>query len=126
MPSLRRTPFQRHGMVYFFAITILPFPLINFIPFVFLSFSPSNFPQETSHWTVSPLIRDSFSMVNSSHPLYSILRYLYGWAKFLIFVCGFLTFQIGSAVGGVASAFYGFNLGMPSCSSLFDLYYSIY
>ncbi|RDY05114.1 hypothetical protein CR513_11082 [Mucuna pruriens] len=37
---------------------------------------------ETSHWTVSPLIRDSFSM-------------------------------IGSAVGGTASAFYGFNLVMP-------------
>ncbi|KAH6789724.1 transmembrane protein [Perilla frutescens var. frutescens] len=37
---------------------------------------------ETSEWTVSPLIRDSFSM-------------------------------IGSAVGGTAGAFYGFNRTMP-------------
>ncbi|KAI3988543.1 hypothetical protein MKX01_026357 [Papaver californicum] len=37
---------------------------------------------ETSGWTISPLIRDSFSM-------------------------------IGSAVGGTASAFYGFNLVTP-------------
>ncbi|KAG4981059.1 hypothetical protein JHK82_034308 [Glycine max] len=43
---------------------------------------PLSKDMETSHWTVSPLIRDSFSM-------------------------------IGSAVGGVASAFYGFNLVMP-------------
>ncbi|XP_026396089.1 uncharacterized protein LOC113290720, partial [Papaver somniferum] len=37
---------------------------------------------ETSRWTISPLIRDNFSM-------------------------------IGSAIGGTASAFYGFNLVMP-------------
>ncbi|ESW04430.1 hypothetical protein PHAVU_011G094200 [Phaseolus vulgaris] len=37
---------------------------------------------ETRNWTVSPLVRDSFSM-------------------------------IGSAVGGTASAFYGFNHVMP-------------
>ncbi|TKY48645.1 hypothetical protein E2542_SST26066 [Spatholobus suberectus] len=43
---------------------------------------PLSNQMETSHWTVSPLIRDSFSM-------------------------------IGSAVGGTASAFYGFNLVMP-------------
>ncbi|XP_047179302.1 uncharacterized protein LOC124846132 [Vigna umbellata] len=45
---------------------------------------------ETSLWTVSPLIRDSFSM-------------------------------IGSAVGGTASAFYGFNLGTPCDSFLFSM-----
>ncbi|KAF6146431.1 hypothetical protein GIB67_037731 [Kingdonia uniflora] len=39
---------------------------------------PLSKQMETSRWTISPLIRDSFSM-------------------------------IGSAVGGVASAFYGFN-----------------
>ncbi|XP_020238158.1 uncharacterized protein LOC109817338 [Cajanus cajan] len=43
---------------------------------------PLSNQMETTHWTVSPLIRDSFSM-------------------------------IGSAVGGTASAFYGFNLVMP-------------
>jgi hypothetical protein len=37
---------------------------------------------ETSSWTVSPMVRDSFSM-------------------------------IGSAVGGIAGAFYGFNHTMP-------------
>ncbi|XP_028808214.1 uncharacterized protein LOC114762802 [Neltuma alba] len=43
---------------------------------------PLSKEMETSDWTVSPLIRDSFSM-------------------------------IGSAVGGTASAFYGFNHVMP-------------
>ncbi|KAI4334236.1 hypothetical protein L6164_018952 [Bauhinia variegata] len=43
---------------------------------------PLSKEMETSHWTVAPLIRDSFSM-------------------------------IGSAVGGTASAFYGFNHVMP-------------
>ncbi|KAI9107692.1 hypothetical protein K1719_021355 [Acacia pycnantha] len=43
---------------------------------------PISKDMETSDWTVSPLIRDSFSM-------------------------------IGSAVGGTASAFYGFNHVMP-------------
>ncbi|XP_061376290.1 uncharacterized protein LOC133318314 [Gastrolobium bilobum] len=43
---------------------------------------PLSKDMETSHWTVSPLIRDNFSM-------------------------------IGSAVGGITSAFYGFNYVMP-------------
>ncbi|KAL3497828.1 hypothetical protein ACH5RR_040560 [Cinchona calisaya] len=43
---------------------------------------PLSKDKDTSHWTVPPLIRDSFSM-------------------------------IGSAVGGTASAFYGFNHVMP-------------
>ncbi|KAI6697069.1 hypothetical protein NL676_017188 [Syzygium grande] len=43
---------------------------------------PLSKAMETSDWNVSPLIRDSFSM-------------------------------IGSAVGGTASAFYGFNHVMP-------------
>lgn len=44
---------------------------------------PLSKEMETSRWTVSPLVRDSFSM-------------------------------IGSAVGGTTSAFYGFNLVMPT------------
>lgn len=43
---------------------------------------PLSKDMETSSWTVSPLVRDSFSM-------------------------------IGSAVGGIAGAFYGFNHAMP-------------
>ncbi|XP_010257720.1 PREDICTED: uncharacterized protein LOC104597707 [Nelumbo nucifera] len=43
---------------------------------------PLSKDMETSSWTVSPLIRDSFSL-------------------------------IGTAVGGTASAFYGFNHAMP-------------
>jgi len=114
MPSLRRTTFKPHGI---------------FLPnnsYSFLSFSLTNsihFIQETSHWTVSPLIRDSFSMVNSSHPFRFFLLYVCGCAKFLIFGCGVWAFQIGSAVGGTASAFYGFNLGIHSCSSLFDYFW---
>ncbi|RLM93833.1 uncharacterized protein C2845_PM08G08920 [Panicum miliaceum] len=43
---------------------------------------PLSKDMETSSWTVSPMVRDSFSM-------------------------------IGSAVGGIAGAFYGFNHTMP-------------
>uniref|UniRef100_A0A2P2KGI0 Uncharacterized protein n=1 Tax=Rhizophora mucronata TaxID=61149 RepID=A0A2P2KGI0_RHIMU len=51
---------------------------------------PLSKEMETSSWTVSPLIRDSLSM-------------------------------IGSAVGGTASAFYGFNHGTSCNSILFSL-----
>ncbi|XP_057808392.1 uncharacterized protein LOC131022859 isoform X1 [Salvia miltiorrhiza] len=43
---------------------------------------PLTMEMETSKWTVTPLVRDSFSM-------------------------------IGSAVGGIAGAFYGYNRTMP-------------
>ncbi|KAI3851699.1 hypothetical protein MKX03_022344, partial [Papaver bracteatum] len=57
---------------------------------------------ETSSWKISPLTRDSFSMVL---PFF----------LFVIFSFSYLKFEhtIGSAVGGTASAFYGFNLVMP-------------
>ncbi|KAF8661563.1 hypothetical protein HU200_056984 [Digitaria exilis] len=47
---------------------------------------------ETSSWTVPAMVRDSFSMVLFTH---------------------FIFWQIGSAVGGIAGAFYGFNHTMP-------------
>ncbi|KAF8724146.1 hypothetical protein HU200_021162 [Digitaria exilis] len=47
---------------------------------------------ETSSWTVPAMVRDSFSMVLLTH---------------------FIFWQIGSAVGGIAGAFYGFNHTMP-------------
>lgn len=113
MPSLRRAPFKPHGIFLpNNSYSFISFSLTNFIPLI----------QETSLWNVSPLIRDSFSMVNYSHPFRFFLRYLCGCAKFLIFVFGVEHFQIGSAVGGTASAFYGFNLGIHSCSSLFGYF----
>ncbi|KAF7029224.1 hypothetical protein CFC21_041028 [Triticum aestivum] len=55
---------------------------------------PLSKDMETSSWTVTPLVRDSFSMVCS------IAFYR-------------PPVQIGSAVGGTAGAFYAFNHAMP-------------
>ncbi|KAF7036248.1 hypothetical protein CFC21_046971 [Triticum aestivum] len=55
---------------------------------------PLSKDMETSSWTVTPLVRDSFSMVCS-----------------VAFHCS--PVQIGSAVGGTAGAFYAFNHAMP-------------
>ncbi|KAM3349005.1 hypothetical protein ACQJBY_022276 [Aegilops geniculata] len=55
---------------------------------------PLSKDMETSSWTVTPLVRDSFSMVCS-----------------IAFYCS--PVQIGSAVGGTAGAFYAFNHAMP-------------
>ena len=76
---------------------------------------PLSKEMETSAWTVPPLIRDSFSMVLFLLlPTVSMYQEIYFvMLKFglLMLCCNSITVQIGSAVGGTASAFYGFNYG---------------
>lgn len=93
---------------------------------------PLSKDMETSKWNVTPLIRDSFSMVLalvlSILALFTLVFMFYvtcvricafngsrvgaGLACVHGFCFGvFLHVQIGSAVGGTTSAFYGFNHG---------------
>ncbi|KAK8956850.1 hypothetical protein KSP39_PZI001596 [Platanthera zijinensis] len=66
---------------------------------------------ETSNWTVGPLIRDSFGMVRFFFR--SICTLISGVVPLSSHYvsCYYTDWQIGSGVGGIASAFYGFNHG---------------